>query len=100
MVAVEFLGVHVLLNFGGGNVLDVGLAGVELVDLEVVEVEAGDELAFVRKAQAEREADVAAADDADFQAFSREKFGLSFHTHFQILRNGELKMSRTIARTD
>jgi hypothetical protein len=65
--------------------LNVGLAGVELGDLFLVGVEAGDALADVGEAQGQREAHVAAPDDSDFKIFPREKFRLAIRTHSQVL---------------
>ena len=82
---VEALGLDVALNFFGGDVLDVGLAGVELFDFFVIEVEAGDALSDVRETQSERQADVTAADDADLDVSRREEFRSAFCRHLRPL---------------
>ncbi len=49
--------------FVRGNVLNVGLAGVQLVDFELIGIKSGDDLAHVGKAQRQWQAHVAASDN-------------------------------------
>jgi hypothetical protein len=54
---------------GGGDVFDVSLTGVELVDLGGVDVEAEDGVAVLGVAQHQGQTDVAEAEDADLGLF-------------------------------
>ena len=67
-------GVVPAANLVGGDVANVGLAGVELFDFRGVGVEAGDAVADFGEAESERQADVAAADDPDAKLLVREMF--------------------------
>ena len=78
---VEMFRVHVGFDFFRGNVLDVGLAGVQLIDLGFIEVEARDALADVCKPECERKSHVAAADDANFDALPSKKFRFPLHAY-------------------
>jgi hypothetical protein len=58
-------------------VLDVGLAGIEHRNFFGIGIESGDFVAGFGETEAERKADISAADDADFQLGTFEKFGFT-----------------------
>src|SRR5207302_10329049 len=70
-----------LLDLVLGDVLDVRAAGIEHVDFVRVGVESGDFVAGFGKAQSQRQANVAAADDSYFALGAREELGFSFDGH-------------------
>jgi hypothetical protein len=61
----EAAGGHLFGDLGGGDVLDVRLAGVEEVDDPAAHVVAHDGVAGLRELHGERQADVPEPDDAD-----------------------------------
>ncbi len=75
------LAVDELLDFGLGNVLDVGLAGVEHRDFLGIGVKSGDFVAGFGEAQTQGEADVSAANDGYFELGAFEKLGFSIDWH-------------------
>ncbi len=75
------LGIDELLDLGLRDVLDVGLAGVQHGHLFWIGVESGDFVARFGEAQAQREADVSAANDGDFELGAFEKFGFTIDCH-------------------
>ena len=70
-----------LLDLVLGDVLDVRAAGIEHVDFVRVGVESGDFVAGFGKAQSQRQANVAAADDSYFELGAFEELGFSFDGH-------------------
>ena len=78
---IEMLCIDVSSDFFGGNVLDVGLAGIQLFNLGLIEIESRDVLADVGKPERERKSHVAAADDSDLDAFVRKEFWLPLHIY-------------------
>ena len=53
--------------------LDVGLAGIQLFNFRLIEVESRDALADVGKPECERKSHVPAADDSDLDALLRKE---------------------------
>ncbi len=78
---VEMLGIDVSFDFFGGNVLDVGLAGVQLFNFGLIEVESRDALADVGKPERERKSHVTAADDSDLDALIRKELRFTVHPY-------------------
>jgi hypothetical protein len=76
---IEMLCVHVSFDFFGRNVLDVGLAGVQLFNFGLIEVESGDALADVGKPECEWKSHVPAADDSDLDALIRKELRFTVH---------------------
>jgi hypothetical protein len=68
-------------DFFGRNVLDVGLADIQLFNLGMVEVETSYALTDVGKPKCEREAYVSAADNSYFDALVRKKLRFPLHTY-------------------
>ena len=76
-----------LADLFGGDVLDVGLASVELVDFGLVEVEARDSVSHIGEAQRQRQSHVAAADDSDVRVLACEKLRLTVRAHRVLFLN-------------
>jgi hypothetical protein len=73
--------VNVGFDFLRGNVLDVGLAGVQLLNFGLIEVEPRDALADVGKPECEWKSHVAAADNSDLDALIPKKLRFPVHIH-------------------
>jgi hypothetical protein len=67
--------------FFRGDVLDIGLSGVELVNFAFVEVEPRHALADIGKPECERKSYVSAADNSDFDALPSKKFRFPLHAY-------------------
>jgi hypothetical protein len=65
--------VDVGFDFFGGNMLNVGLAGIQLFNFGLIEVESRDALSDVGKPECERKSNVPAADDSDLDALIRKE---------------------------
>ena len=78
---IEMLCVDVSFDFFGGNVLNVGLAGIQLFNFGLIEVESRDALANVGKPECERKSHVPAADNSDLDALIRKKLWFALHTY-------------------
>lgn len=70
-----------LLNLFLGNVLDVRAAGVQHLNLDGISIKTGDLVARFGKAQSQRQADVAAANDSYSELGAFEKFRSTFDGH-------------------
>ena len=75
---VEMFCIHMSFDFFSGNVLDVGLAGVQLFNFGLIEIESRDALADVGKPERERKSHVAAADNSDLLL---QKLRFPIHTY-------------------
>jgi hypothetical protein len=71
--------VDVSFDFFGGNVLDVGLAGIQLFNFGLIEVESRDALSNVGKPECERKSNVPTADNSDLDALLRKKLRFTVH---------------------
>jgi hypothetical protein len=71
----------VSFDFFGGNVLNVGLAGIQLFNFGLIEVESSNTLADVGKPECEWESNVPAADNSDLNALIRKKLRFPVHIH-------------------
>src|SRR4029077_5947588 len=72
---------HELLNLVLRNMLDVGLAGIEHLDLLGVGIKSGDFVAGFGEPQAQGQADVSTADDGNLQLAAFEEFGFPVDWH-------------------
>ena len=77
----EMLGLHELLNFVLRNVLDVGLAAVQLFDFYRVGVKPGDAVPGFGKPQSQRQSHVATADNPDAELRALEVFRSAIGWH-------------------
>jgi hypothetical protein len=73
--------VHKLLDFRLLDMFDVGFAGVQHANFFGISVKSGDLVAGFGKAKGERKADVAAANDGDFELAAFKEFGSSIRSH-------------------
>ena len=71
--------IDVSFDFFGGNVLDVGLAGIQLFNLGLIEIESRDALSDVGKPEGERKSHVPAADNSDLDALIRKELRFPVH---------------------
>ena len=76
---IEMFWVHVSFDLFRGDMLDVGLSGIQLIDLGLIEVESGDALANVGKPESERKSHVTAADNSDLDSLTRKKLRFPLH---------------------
>src|ERR1700749_4825467 len=73
--------IDVSFDFFGRNMLDVGLAGIQLFNFGLIEVESGDALANVGKPECERKSNVPAADNSDLDTLIRKKLRFTVHPY-------------------
>ena len=78
---IEVAAVHELLDFCLRDVFDVGFAGVQHANFFGIGVKSSDLVTGFSKAKSERKADVATANDGDFELAAFEKFGSSVRSH-------------------
>ena len=89
--------VHELLDFRLRDVFDVRPAVVEHANFFGIGVESGDSMSGFGKAEGEGKADVATANDGDFQLAAFEKFG-SFIRRHEGEKAPNLKKKMTVPR--
>ncbi len=77
----EMFRADVLLDSGTGDVPDVALALIELLDLAGIGVEANHAVPSFGKAQSQGQPDVTAADNPDFELRAFEKFRFPLDKH-------------------
>jgi len=73
--------VHKLLDFRLLDMFDVGFASVQHANFFGISIKSGDLVAGFGKAKGEGKADVAAANDADFELAAFKEFGSSIRSH-------------------
>jgi hypothetical protein len=77
----KVLGVDELLDLGLLDMLDVRLPGIEHVHFVRIGVESRDFVARFRETQGQRQSNVSAANDGDFQLSAFEEFGFPVYGH-------------------